>query len=285
MQRPLATLLPPFAALAVFLLPASARCDVPTGAIPADPLVNVQCENTTANTGILALGGRNSEFNGLIVDGYFSDGVIHDSDVGYGDAFKSAWSPDGWFVDLDHYLYIAPDTFMEAMRGAGLADEGDFSLPEWTVVTRVMMPEDGDSGSDSDENVVVLALGANHRGVDEGFQALGTLVVTTGTQATNRGDGANGDDRTGDELILWYISDGNYGRRGEVTNTVTQLGSVKVPCLTDSFHLLTVRYENRRVELFLNDRRVVSARLPEGEPEIAPGLQYGQLMGGKRHPE
>lgn len=173
---------------------------------------------------------------------------------------------------------------MEAMRGAGRAEADDFSLPEWTVVTRVMMPEDGDSGSDSDENVVVLALGANHRGVDEGFQALGTLVVTTGTQATNRGDGANGDDRTGDELILWYISDGNYGRRGEVTNTVTQLGSVKVPCLTDSFHLLTVRYENRLVELFLNDRRVVSARLPEGEPEIAPGLQYGQLMGGSDIP-
>lgn len=284
MQRPLATLLPPFAALAAFLLPASARCDVPTGAIPADPLVNVQCEGDTSNTGILALGGRNSEFNGLIVDGFFSDGIITSSDFGYTDAFKSAWSPDGWFVDLDHYLYIAPDTFMEAMRSAGRAEADDFSLPEWTVVTRVMMPEDGDSGSDSDENVVVLALGANHRGVDEGFQALGTLVVTTGTQATNRGDGANGDDRTGDELILWYISDGNYGRRGEVTNTVTQLGSVKVPCLTDSFHLLTVRYENRRVELFLNDRRVVSARLPEGEPEIAPGLQYGQLMGGSDIP-
>lgn len=198
MQRPLATLLPPFAALAAFLLPASARCDVPTGAIPADPLVNVQCENTTANTGILALGGRNSEFNGLIVDGFFSDGIITSSDFGYTDAFKSAWSPDGWFVDLDHYLYIAPDTFMEAMRSAGRAEADDFSLSEWTVVTRVMMPEDGDSGSDSDENVVVLALGANHRGVDEGFQALGTLVVTTGTQATNRGDGANGDDRTGD---------------------------------------------------------------------------------------
>ena len=284
MQRPLATLLPPFAALAAFLLPASARCDVPTEAIPAAPLVNVQCENTTANTGILALGGRNSEFNGLIVDGFFSDGIITSSDFGYTDAFKSAWSPDGWFVDLDHYLYIAPDTFMEAMRSAGRAEADDFSLPEWTVVTRVMMPEDGDSGSDSDENVVVLALGANHRGVDEGFQALGTLVVTTGTQATNRGDGANGDDRTGDELILWYISDGNYGRRGEVTNTVTQLGSVKVPCLTDSFHLLTVRYANRLVELFLNDRRVVSARLPEGEPEIAPGLQYGQLMGGSDIP-
>lgn len=284
MQRPLATLLPPFAALAAFLLPASARCDVPTGAIPADPLVNVQCENPfdaadglTINTGRLSLGdggtGDNST-NGLVSDFATPEGTVVNLEY----AFLDAWSPgNSKAVDLDYRPYIAAGTLMAAMRNAGLAKADDFHIPEWTVSTRVMMPEY--------EYSVVLALGANHSGVPEGFRAFGSLVVATGAQADNRGDGDDGDDRTGDELVLWYISDGTYGHDAEgredveITNTVHELGRVTVPCLTDSFHLLTVRYADRHVELFLNDRLVVSADLPEGKPEIAPGLQYGQLMG------
>lgn len=284
MQRPLATLLPPFAALAAFLLPASARCDVPTGAIPADPLVNVQCENPfdaadglTINTGRLSLGdggtGDNST-NGLVSDFATPEGTVVNLEY----AFLDAWSPgNSKAVDLDYRPYIAAGTLMAAMRNVGLAKADDFHIPEWTVSTRVMMPEY--------EYSVVLALGANHSGVPEGFRAFGSLVVATGAQADNRGDGDDGDDRTGDELVLWYISDGTYGHDAEgredveITNTVHELGRVTVPCLTDSFHLLTVRYADRHVELFLNDRLVVSADLPEGKPEIAPGLQYGQLMG------
>ena len=277
------------AALAALLLPTS-----PLHAAPADnaaltalleeALINVQCEHPsnandgiTINTGRLSLGDGGTDdnsTNGLVSDFADPEGTVAE----YESAFLDAWNPASKAVDLDYRPYIAAGTLMNAMRNANLADADDFHIPEWTVSTRVMMPEY--------PNSAVLALGANHNGVPEGFRAFGSLVVATGAQADNRGDSANGDDYTGDELVLWYISDGDYGKDeeghvlGAVSNTVHELGRVKVPCLTDSFHLLTVRYADRHVELFLNDRLVVSANLPEGKPEIAPGLQYGQLMGG-----
>ena len=181
------------------------------------------------------------------------------------EGFIDAWNPgESKAVDLDYCPYVAAGTLMTAMRNKGLADADDFRIPEWTVSTRVMMPEY--------PNSVVLALGENHSDATSGFRALGTLVVTTGVLSSSE------DDRTGDELILWYISDGNYSW-WNATNTITRLGSVRVPCLTDSFHLLTVRYANRHVDLFLNDRLMLSADISEEEPEVAPGLQYGKLMG------
>lgn len=277
------------AALAALLLPTSPLHAVPTDnaaltALLEDARINVQCEHPsnandgiTINTGRLTLGDGGTDdnsTNGLVSDFADPEGTVAE----YESAFLDAWNPASKAVDLDYRPYIAAGTLMNAMRNANLADADDFHIPEWTVSTRVMMPEY--------PNSAVLALGANHNGVPEGFRAFGSLVVATGAQADNRGDSANGDDYTGDELVLWYISDGDYGKDeeghvlGAVSNTVHELGRVKVPCLTDSFHLLTVRYADRHVELFLNDRLVVSANLPEGKPEIAPGLQYGQLMGG-----
>ncbi len=267
------------AALAALLLPTSPLHAVPADnaaltALLDDALINVQCEHPsnandgiTINTGRLTLGDGGADdnsTNGLISDSASPGGTVVELD----DGFFDAWNPASKAVDLDYCPYVAAGTLMTAMRNKGLADADDFRIPEWTVSTRVMMPEY--------ENSVVLALGENHSGVASEFQALGTLVVTTGSLSSSE------DDRNGDELILWYISDGDYNASfwgDHSTNTITRLGSVEVPCLTDSFHLLTVRYANRHVDLFLNDRLMVSVNLPDGEPEIAPGLQYGKLMG------
>ena len=276
------------AALAALLLPTSLLHAVPTGnaaltALLDEALINVQCEHPsdptdgiTINTGLLSLGDGGTDdnsTNGLISDSASPTGTVVELEEG----FIDAWNPgESKAVDLDYCPYVAAGTLMTAMRNKGLADADDFRIPEWTVSTRVMMPEY--------PNSVVLALGENHSDATSGFRALGTLVVTTGVLSSSE------DDRTGDELILWYISDGDYGTEWEwgegyvdiSTNTVEELGRVKVSCLTDSFHLLTVCYENRHVKLFLNDRLVVSADIPEGEPEIAPGFQYGQLMADPR---
>lgn len=276
------------AALAALLLPTSPLHAVPADnaaltALLEDALINVQCEHPsdpsdgiTINTGRLSLGDGGTDdnsTNGLVSDFASPTGTVVELEEG----FIDAWNPgESKAVDLDYCPYVAAGTLMTAMRNKGLADADDFRIPEWTVSTRVMMPEY--------PNSVVLALGENHSDAASGFRALGTLVVTTGVLSSSE------DDRTGDELILWYISDGDYGTEWEwgegyvdvSTNTVEELGRVKVPCLTDSFHLLTVCYENRHVKLFLNDRLVVSADIPEGEPEIAPGFQYGQLMADPR---
>ncbi len=277
MKRP--SMLFAVAALAALLLPTSPLHAVPADnaaltALLDDALINVQCEHPsnandgiTINTGRLTLGDGGADdnsTNGLISDSASPGGTVVELD----DGFFDAWNPASKAVDLDYCPYVAAGTLMTAMRNKGLADADDFRIPEWTVSTRVMMPEY--------ENSVVLALGENHSGVASEFQALGTLVVTTGSLSSSE------DDRNGDELILWYISDGDYNASfwgDHSTNTITRLGSVEVPCLTDSFHLLTVRYANRHVDLFLNDRLMVSVNLPDGEPEIAPGLQYGKLMG------
>ena len=274
MKRP--SMLFAVAALAALLLPTSARCAVPTDnpaltALLEEALINVQCEHPsdptdgiTINTGLLSLGDGGTDdnsTNGLVSDSASPSGTV----VELEDGFIDAWNPgESRAVDLDYCPYVAAGTLMTAMREEGLAKADDFHIPEWTVSTRVMMPEYEDS--------VVLALGENHSSAASEFQALGTLVVTTGSLSSSE------DDRNGDELILWYISDGNYSW-WNATNTITRLGSVSVPCLTDSFHLLTVRCANRHVDLFLNDRLMVSVNLPDGEPEIAPGLQYGKLMG------
>lgn len=282
MKRP--SMLFAVAALAALLLPTS-----PLHAVPADnaaltalleeALINVQCEGTTANTGSLSLGDGNTGNNGT--NGLVSEGAWLDTILNVSTAFFDAWNPASQCVDFAYLPYIGASTLMNAMRSAGLAGENDFCVPEWTISTRVMMPEY--------EDTVVLAIGANHSGLDEGYQALGSLVVTVEKIADNRGNSANGDDTTGDTLRLWYITDGTYGHDGEghevdITNQVQGLGRAKVPCLTDSFHLLTVRYKDHHVDLFLDDRLVISRDIPtkEGAPgplDIAPGLQYGQLMG------
>lgn len=265
------------AALAALLLPISALRAAPADAIPANPLINVQCNGITTNDGTLTLGNGGTgvgSTNGLVSDD--ATGVVNVST-----AFFDAWNPASQCVDFAYLPYIGASTLMNAMRSAGLAGENDFCVPEWTISTRVMMPEY--------EGTVVLAIGANHSGLDDGYQALGSLVVTVEKIADNRGNSANGDDTTGDTLRLWYITDGTYGHDGEghevdITNQVQGLGRAKVPCLTDSFHLLTVRYKDHHVDLFLDDRLVISRDIPtkEGAPgplDIAPGLQYGQLMG------
>lgn len=272
------------AALTALLLPTSPLHAVPTDnaaltALLEEALINVQCEGTTANTGSLSLGDGNTGNNGT--NGLVSEGAWLDTILNVSTAFFDAWNPASQCVDFAYLPYIGASTLMNAMRSARLAGENDFCVPEWTISTRVMMPEY--------EDTVVLAIGANHSGLDDGYQALGSLVVAVEKIADNRGNSANGDDTTGDTLRLWYITDGTYGRDGEghevdITNQVQGLGRAKVPCLTDSFHLLTVRYKDHHVDLFLDDRLVISRDIPtkEGAPgplDIAPGLQYGQLMG------
>lgn len=272
------------AALTALLLPTSPLHAVPTDnaaltALLEEALINVQCEGTTANTGSLSLGDGNTGNNGT--NGLVSEGAWLDTILNVSTAFFDAWNPASQCVDFAYLPYIGASTLMNAMRSAGLAGENDFCVPEWTISTRVMMPEY--------EDTVVLAIGANHSGLDDGYQALGSLVVAVEKIADNRGNSANGDDTTGDTLRLWYITDGTYGHDGEghevdITNQVQGLGRAKVPCLTDSFHLLTVRYKDHHVDLFLDDRLVISRDIPtkEGAPgplDIAPGLQYGQLMG------
>lgn len=282
MKRP--SMLFAVAALAALLLPTSPLHAVPTDnaaltALLEEALINVQCEGTTANTGSLSLGDGNTGNNGT--NGLVSEGAWLDTILNVSTAFFDAWNPASQCVDFAYLPYIGASTLMNAMRSAGLAGENDFCVPEWTISTRVMMPEY--------EDTVVLAIGANHSGLDDGYQALGSLVVAVEKIADNRGNSANGDDTTGDTLRLWYITDGTYGHDGEghevdITNQVQGLGRAKVPCLTDSFHLLTVRYKDHHVDLFLDDRLVISRDIPtkEGAPgplDIAPGLQYGQLMG------
>lgn len=282
MKRP--SMLFAVAALTALLLPTSPLHAVPTDnaaltALLEEALINVQCEGTTANTGSLSLGDGNTGNNGT--NGLVSEGAWLDTILNVSTAFFDAWNPASQCVDFAYLPYIGASTLMNAMRSAGLAGENDFCVPEWTISTRVMMPEY--------EDTVVLAIGANHSGLDDGYQALGSLVVTVEKIADNRGNSANGDDTTGDTLRLWYITDGTYGHDGEghevdITNQVQGLGRAKVPCLTDSFHLLTVRYKDHHVDLFLDDRLVISRDIPtkEGAPgplDIAPGLQYGQLMG------
>lgn len=282
MKRP--SMLFAVAALTALLLPTSPLHAVPTDnaaltALLEEALINVQCEGTTANTGSLSLGDGNTGNNGT--NGLVSEGAWLDTILNVSTAFFDAWNPASQCVDFAYLPYIGASTLMNAMRSAGLAGENDFCVPEWTISTRVMMPEY--------EDTVVLAIGANHSGLDDGYQALGSLVVAVEKIADNRGNSANGDDTTGDTLRLWYITDGTYGHDGEghevdITNQVQGLGRAKVPCLTDSFHLLTVRYKDHHVDLFLDDRLVISRDIPtkEGAPgplDIAPGLQYGQLMG------
>lgn len=275
MKRP--SMLFAVAALAALLLPISALRAAPADAIPANPRINVQCNGITTNDGTLILGNGGTgvdSTNGLVSDD--ATGVVNVST-----AFFDAWNPASQCVDFAYRPYIGASTLMNAMRSAGLVGKNDFCVPEWTISTRVMMPEY--------EDTVVLAIGANHSGLDDGYQALGSLVVTVEKIADNRGNNANGDDTTGDTLRLWYITDGTYGHDGEghevdITNQVQGLGRAKVPCLTDSFHLLIVRYKDHHVDLFLDDRLVISRDIPtkEGAPgplDIAPGLQYGQLMG------
>lgn len=258
MQSPYSFLLAAFAAF----LPAMGRAVTLTDLIADRPLIDIQCEGDTGNAGSLTLAGPNGE-TGTGDDSY--NGLISESSTGIiniGTSGLAAWNPASQAVDLDYCPYIAARSITDALGRAGA-----IYPTAWTLVARVMMPEA--------ENTVVLAIGENHR--DSGHNLQGALVVTTGALAEERGDSASGDDRTGDEVRFWHIP-GTVDYAHASQNQVSPLATQKVACATDSYHLLTVRHDAGEVTFFLNDRLIAKATVADA---IAPGIQFGQLLGGE----
>ena len=217
-------------------------------ALPDAPLINVQCEGDTANTGTRTLTGPDGEagtgddsHNGLLSDWAWGASIINVST-----AFNPAWNPAGQGVDLSYHPYV-PATAANFPGG----------LPKaWTLTARLYAPEYADT--------VILAIG-------DGRPGAASLVLATG--AIQENEPHNDSDRGADELCLWLLPAGTDYQRP--ASGATKLASQKVPCLTDSFHLISVRYDNGTLALFLNDRRLFEGVV---EGPIAPGLQFGQLL-------
>ena len=214
--------------------------------------VDMEFDGDSRNTGWLVLNGLNGEpstegqdYNGMLrgdrANGNGANEILD------GSGFETAWNPQSQAVDIDYNPYLSV-----------------FSIeyPEqWTMVTRIMMPEYS--------NTAAITIGANYvaPGIFDG-SPYGVLALATGALKNDRDD----NDTAGDELILWFIP--NNDNIGDMV----KLASVTVPCITDSYHLVTIRYDRGHVEVFLNENRLIDVMLPEGT-KIGPGLQFGRLMG------
>ena len=214
--------------------------------------VDMEFDGDSRNTGWLVLNGLNGEpstegqdYNGMLrgdrANGNGANEILE------GSGFETAWNPQSQAVDIDYNPYLSV-----------------FSIeyPEqWTMVTRIMMPEYS--------NTAAITIGANYvaPGIFDG-SPYGVLALATGALKNDRDD----NDTAGDELILWFIP--NNDNVGDMV----KLASVTVPCITDSYHLVTIRYDRGHVEVFLNENRLIDVMLPEGT-KIGPGLQFGRLMG------
>lgn len=214
--------------------------------------VDMEFDGDSRNTGWLVLNGLNGEpstegqdYNGMLrgdrANGFGANEILD------GSGFETAWNPQSQAVDIDYNPYLSV-----------------FSIdyPEqWTMVTRIMMPEYS--------NTAGITIGANYvaPGIFDG-SPYGVLALATGALKNDRDD----NDTAGDELILWFIPNNDNVR------DMVKLASVTVPCITDSYHLVTIRYDRGHVEVFLNENRLIDVMLPEGT-KIGPGLQFGRLMG------
>ena len=215
--------------------------------------VDMEFNGDSRNTGWLTLNGLNGEpstggqdYNGML-RGDIASGIGANEILDGGLAFDTAWNPESEAVDIDYNPYLSV-----------------FSIeyPEqWTMVTRIMMPQYS--------NTAGITIGANYVAPDifDG-SPYGVLALATGAIKNDRSD----NDTEGDELILWFIPNNNN------VGDMVKLASVTVPCITDSYHLVTIRYDRGHVEVFLNENRLINVMLPEGT-KIGPGLQFGRLMG------
>ena len=215
--------------------------------------VDIEFNDTSLNTGWATLTGPNGEtgspdrHNGMLRGDDNSDEVFTS---GYADA----WNPDGRGAEIDHRPYISVKSI---------------EYPEeWTLVTRIRMPEYSDMS--------VLTIGANYTdttggsGVDLSDRAV--LALATG-QLQERFGVIHLNDNASDVLNCWFFPENTCSADWK------PLTSVSVPNLTDSFHLLTIRYDHGRVALFMDENQVLDVMLPAGT-KLGPGLQFGSLMGG-----
>ena len=215
--------------------------------------VDIEFNDTSLNTGWATLTGPNGEtgspdrHNGMLRGDDNSDEVFTS---GYADA----WNPVGRGAEIDHRPYISVKSI---------------EYPEeWTLVTRIRMAEYSDTS--------VLTIGANYTdttggsGVDLSDRAV--LALATG-QLQERFGVIHLNDKASDVLNCWFFPENTCSADWK------PLTSVSVPNLTDSFHLLTIRYDHGRVALFMDENQVLDVMLPAGT-KLGPGLQFGSLMGG-----
>ena len=215
--------------------------------------VDIEFNDTSLNTGWDTLTGPNGEtgspdrHNGMLRGDDNSDEVFTS---GYADV----WNPVGRGAEIDRRPYISVKSI---------------EYPEeWTLVTRIRMGEYS--------NMSVLTIGANYTdttggsGVDLSDRAV--LALATG-QLQEREGVIHLNDNASDVLNCWFFPENTCSADWK------PLTSVSVPNLTDSFHLLTIRYDHGRVALFMDEHQVLDVMLPAGT-KLGPGLQFGSLMGG-----
>ena len=223
--------------------------------------VDVEFDGDSRNSGWLVLkgpAGAEGDYNGMLRGG---GAVGLDEIIDGSTSFTDVWNPKGTGVNIDRRPYISPSTI---------------SYPEeWTLVTRLKMPEYSYTS--------ILTIGANYvaENGDYDLSEYGVLALSTGLLKQPRDDNDDGSKSTngvnGDELVLWFIPPRtDYS----AATPLVELARVQVPCLTESFHLVTVRYDHGRVGLFLNEYQLMDVMLPD-EVTIGPGLQFGSLMGGE----
>lgn len=215
--------------------------------------IDIEFNDTSINTGWATLTGPNGEtgspdqHNGMLRGDDNSDEVFTS---GYADV----WNPVGRGAEIDRRPYISVKSI---------------EYPEeWTLVTRIRMGEYS--------NMSVLTIGANYTdttggsGVDLSDRAV--LALATG-QLQEREGVIHLNDNASDVLNCWFFPENTCSADWK------PLTSVSVPNLTDSFHLLTIRYDHGRVALFMDEHQVLDVMLPAGT-KLGPGLQFGSLMGG-----
>lgn len=216
--------------------------------------VDIEFNDTSLNTGWATLTGPNGEtgspeeHNGMLRGDNNSDAIFTS---GYADV----WNPDGRGAELDRRPYISVKSI-------------DYP-EEWTLVTRLRMPEYSDMS--------VLTIGANYvdttGGTGADYSGYAVLALATGALQDRGTHVGHLDDNASDVLNLWFFPENTCA------DDWRPLTSVSVPNLTDSFHLLTIRYDHGRVALFMDENQVLDVMLPAGT-KLGPGLQFGSLMGG-----
>ena len=215
--------------------------------------IDIEFNDTSLNTGWATLTGPNGEtgspdlHNGMLRGDDNSDEV-------FTSGYTDVWNPVGRGAEIDRRPYISVKSI---------------EYPEeWTLVTRIRIAEYSDTS--------VLTIGANYTdttggsGVDLSDRAV--LALATG-QLQERFGVIHLNDNASDVLNCWFFPENTCSADWK------PLTSVSVPNLTDSFHLLTIRYDHGRVALFMDEHQVLDVMLPAGT-KLGPGLQFGSLMGG-----
>ena len=225
--------------------------------------VDIEFNDDSYNTGWATLTGPNGEtgspdkHNGMLSGDDNTDEVYTNRSAGeaWWVGFQDAWNPVGRGATFNRRPYISVKSI---------------EYPEeWTLVTRIRIAEYS--------NTSVLTIGANYTDTtgDSGadFSDRAVLALATG-QLQDRGTHVgHTDDNAADVLNFWFFPENTCSADWQ------PLTSVSVPNLTDSFHLLTIRYDHGRVALFMDEHQVLDVMLPAGT-KLGPGLQFGSLLGG-----